>query len=376
VDSVTGVTFRAWADLFFTTVSAGWRHSCGLDAKGWAWCWGDNGWGQLGDGTKQASAASRRVSGGRVFASVRAGTLHGCALDAGGAAFCWGDNGLGQLGDGTNANRLVPVAAGEAVRFRALSLGGTHTCGVDASGALHCWGSNQQGQLGVPGSETCSVFNQAQPCAKRPVAVELPSLVLKVATGDAHTCALTAERVAYCWGRNDWGQLGIGRFGGTAATPTLVLGNLRFREIAAGATNTCALDEQGAAWCWGMVARGVLGMDTLTVNRDRPSPVTLPPGVAFLEIGVGDAHACARAAGGVWCWGAVLGDGTPGPSRVPVKVGGAAQLATLTVGGAHACGFDQGVWCWGGNTYGQLGVPKDSVATALVPLKVRRSPPG
>ncbi len=375
VDSLTGVTFRAWADLFFTSVSAGWRHSCGLDAKGWAWCWGDNGWGQLGDGTKQGGPASRRVAGGRLYAWVTAGTLHSCARTAEGEAFCWGDNGLGQLGDGTNANRLVPVAVTGGWAFDALALGGTHTCGLGADGALRCWGSNQQGQVGVPESETCSVFNRLEPCAKTPARVEVPGTVAAVAAGEAHTCALTAEGIAYCWGKNDWGQLGIGRFGGMAATPTPVLDTLRFRAIAAGATNTCALDRAGAAWCWGMVARGVLGMDTLTVNRDRPSPVTMPPGVAFEEIAVGDGFACARSGGDAWCWGAVRGDGTAAASRVPVKVAGDARLATLSAGGAHACGFDEGVWCWGANAYGQLGVAKDSLSVAPAPILVRRSPP-
>ncbi|MDP2958482.1 MAG: hypothetical protein Q8N53_18800 [Longimicrobiales bacterium] len=375
VEGAQGVTFRAWGDLFFTGVSAGWRHSCGLDPKGWAWCWGDNNWGQLGDGTKAGSPESRRVSGGHSFVRVEAGTLHTCALTAEGDPFCWGDNGLGQLGDGTNASRPVPVASGVGVRFDDLDLGGLHTCGLDPSGALYCWGSNQSGQLGVPGSETCSVFNTAQPCATRPARVELPGAVVKVSAGDAHTCALTDEGTAFCWGKNDWGQLGIGRFGGNAVVPTPVLGDLRFRDIAAGPTNTCALDEAGAAWCWGMSARGVLGIDTVTANRDRPSAVEMPVGIGFLEIGLGDAHACARGPAGVWCWGAVLGNGTAGPSRVPVKVGGTAELVTLTVGGAHACGFDEGVWCWGSNPYGQLGIPKDSVATALLPLKVRRSPP-
>ena len=69
------------------------------------------------------------------------------------------------------------------------------------------------------------------------------------------------------------------------------------------------------------------------------------------------------------------GSGTAAPSRVPVKVAGDARLATLSAGGAHACGFDEGVWCWGANAYGQLGVAKDSVAAAPAPLKVRRSPP-
>jgi alpha-tubulin suppressor-like RCC1 family protein len=317
------------------------------------------------------------VAGNRTFARVLAGRLHTCALTAEGDALCWGDNGLGQLADGSNTNRATPVPVGGGGRFRSLALGGAHACGLDEAGALRCWGTNAQGQLGVPSPDRCSVFGVDEPCAKRPTLVPLPgaSALTHIATGENHTCALGEDGRAWCWGRNDWGQLGIGRFGGSAGEPTEVLGGLRFRDIAAGPTNTCALDETGAAWCWGMVARGVLGMDTLTANRDRPSPVTMPAGVAFLEIGVGDAHACARAEGGVWCWGAVAGNASAAPARVPARVGDAFAPATLSVGGSHTCAYAAGVWCWGANTYGQLGVPKDSVAVAPAPLLVRRSPP-
>lgn len=372
----TGATFRAWADLFFTAAWAGWRHSCGLDPGGRAWCWGNNQWGQLGNGTTGSSPVSQRVAGGHAFVSLAVGRLHTCGLTADGGAFCWGDNGLGQLADGTNVNRLTPVPMTAGPAFHALALGLTHACGVDGAGALFCWGGNGQGQTGVASTDTCSVFGLEAPCVKRPVQVSLPSSVVRVAAGEGHTCALTADGRGWCWGENGWGQLGVGRFGGTAPAPEAVLGDVRFQEIAAGAQHTCALDLDGAAWCWGRNTQGTLGADSLELHQDRPRPVDMPPGVSFTALGVGDAHACARGSdGAVWCWGAPPASGRPQAARTPVKVAGEVALQTLSVGGAHACGYAEGVWCWGGNSLGQLGVPADSVASALAPLKVRPSPP-
>lgn len=371
-----GVTFRAWADLFFTGVSAGWRHSCGLDPAGTAWCWGNNQWGQLGNRGMPQSPESRRVVGGHRFASVTAGRLHSCALTPEGQAFCWGDNGLGQLADGTNVNRAEPVAAAPGRTFRALALGEVHTCGLDERGTVSCWGASGAGQTGVPGTDTCLLFGAAYPCLKSPAAVPLPRPVGKVTAGRAHTCAVDLDGAAWCWGVNDWGQLGVGRFGGSAPAPEPVMGELRFRDIAAGANHTCGVDLEGSAWCWGMNSEGSLGSDTLDLNQDRPRPAAMPPGVGFQGVVAGDYHACAPGSdGAVWCWGASPGTGQGAASRIPVKLGGDPGLGSLTAGGAHTCGFAEGVWCWGANSHGQLGVRTDSVPAAMTPLQVRPGPP-
>ncbi len=153
-----------------TTIVTGAQHSCAVEGvgsvapgggPGTAWCWGSNGFGQLGIGTT-TGAGDRRlvptiVTGGIVFAALYAGEHHTCGLTAAGSATCWGRNTFGQLGDGTTTNSLAPVAVAGGLAFRKLSLGETFTCGVTGTpgalsttpGTVYCWGSNQFGQLGT-----------------------------------------------------------------------------------------------------------------------------------------------------------------------------------------------------------------------------------
>jgi alpha-tubulin suppressor-like RCC1 family protein len=364
-----GVTFQAQADLYFASVSAGWRHTCGLDTRGRAWCWGNNAWGQLGDGTRTSSSGSRAVAGRHPFVRVYAGMLHSCGLTEAGDAYCWGDNGDGQLGNGTTRHTTVPSAVVGGVRFSALSLGYVHTCGVTADGELYCWGGDTDQQTGVEGAEACAADGLNQPCFRVPVRVMLPGAAAAVAAAETHTCAATAERRVYCWGRNDWGQLGVGSFGGSARAPTEVAAGVRLQQLAAWGRSTCGIDEAGHAWCWGQNAGGKLGVTSMA-NLDRPTRVVT--GEVFAEVAVGDTHVCGRTAdGAVYCWGA--GPASGGGSLVPAPVGDN-RYSALGAAGAHACGYSQGIWCWGSNEYGQLGVGPDT-ATTTVPVRVRAGLP-
>jgi alpha-tubulin suppressor-like RCC1 family protein len=368
-----GVTFRARSDLFFSSVSTGWRHSCGLDPRGLAWCWGDNFWGQRGGGTRTGSAASHLVAGRNRFDRVQAGMLHTCALTAGGNAYCWGDNGSGQLGDGTTRHSDVPVLVLGGHDFRSLSVGYTHTCGITQQRELYCWGNNMHGQLGVSAPETCSLGGLNAPCSRLPVRITLPAVAMSVAAGEAHSCAADGQERVYCWGLNDWGQLGIGSFGGSASAPTPVEGGVRLQELVAWGRTTCGLNAQGGAFCWGMNTGGKLGIGSL-LNLDRPAPVA-SSGVLFAELGVGDNHSCGRtAAGAIYCWGTIPGSAGE-PPFVPEAVPGGRVYSQLSVGGGQVCGYSDGIWCWGSNEHGQLGVSTDSVRTAPLPLLVRRGPP-
>jgi alpha-tubulin suppressor-like RCC1 family protein len=135
--------------LTFTDLAAGNKHTCGLTSSGQAYCWGDNGFYQLGNGTSTASSTPVPVGGGHSFVAIWASSAQVCALDGDGLAYCWGENLFGQLGDGTAFNfRSLPTPVSGGISFTRLSMGAAHTCGLTASGSAYCWGLNADAQLG------------------------------------------------------------------------------------------------------------------------------------------------------------------------------------------------------------------------------------
>jgi alpha-tubulin suppressor-like RCC1 family protein len=139
----TGVTFAS------ITAGLG-RHSCGRTALGTAYCWGQNSFGALGNGTQKGSAIPVEVAGTRTFSQLIAGGFigHTCAFTGTGDAYCWGENETGQVGDGTTVDRLAPTAVVGGLIFTSIDAGFRHTCGRDNTGAVYCWGANGAGQLG------------------------------------------------------------------------------------------------------------------------------------------------------------------------------------------------------------------------------------
>jgi hypothetical protein len=141
--------------LRFSEITAGWQHTCGV-ADDKIYCWGDNSRGELGIGSYDANHnIPAEVPAPFRLTAVDAGDHHTCALAADGTSYCWGDNRWGELGDGSLDGRATPVAGASGLKFRSLSAGGNHTCGIANDQALYCWGRNATGQLG-DGSTTDS----------------------------------------------------------------------------------------------------------------------------------------------------------------------------------------------------------------------------
>jgi alpha-tubulin suppressor-like RCC1 family protein len=339
-------------------LALGAAHSCALAVDGTVWCWGDNDYGQLGDGSTAPSFEPVPVLGLPPATRLALGYDHSCAIDGQGGLYCWGRNGAGQLGIGSMDASLVPapvplsgvvdVAAGEA-----------HTCAVVATGEVLCWGANTSGQLGVGSTSGSSV----------PVSVGALG-ASTVALGGFHSCA-GGPGGALCWGGNSDAQVGPGP--NAITSPTLVPLPLYTQALSLSSKGyfTCASYLEGAlegtphVACWGDDDSGQLGQGSTSPNG--PPSLVLGLEGPFDELGetvslaAGVAHACARTpAGEAYCWGSnysgQLGDGSGESawSPVPVGLGGVDRLASGTL---HSCALLYGgeLVCWGGNDFGQLG---------------------
>ncbi|HKE91122.1 MAG TPA: hypothetical protein VKB45_12350 [Gemmatimonadales bacterium] len=250
--------------LTFAAVIAGGAHTCGLTTGGAAYCWGSNSSGELGDGTTTPRTSPVAVLGGLPFAAVSPSALyHTCGVTLAGAAYCWGYNNGGQLGDATTTDRTTPVPVAGGLTFSAVSAGGGHTCGLATGGVVYCWGNNFSGQLG-DGTATART-------SPVPVTGGLTFSAVS-AGGYAHTCGVASGGAAYCWGRNAEGQLGNGTTT-DQASPGAVLGGLTFAAVSARAYyHACGITTGGAAYCWGRNDGGQLG-DGTTTNRLTPVQV-------------------------------------------------------------------------------------------------------
>jgi alpha-tubulin suppressor-like RCC1 family protein len=313
---------RVAGGLKFVSLSAGNFHTCGVTASRVAYCWGENQFGQLGDGTTIDRYAPVAVISAPPFVSIFAGggrtnfadVGHTCALTAQGSAYCWGYNGYGEAGTGVAGNMwLQPSAVVGGISFRSLTGGGFHTCGVAVSGESYCWGDGSNGALG----------NDTQLQRPAPTRVTGGVVFDTLAAGEDATCGVASNGL-YCWGSDYSGQLGVGRQQLYRLGPTLVLGNLALKTPALGLFHTCARTEAGAAYCWGWNFFTQLGAGTRNPEV-VPSPLSVNTTERFEQMALGSSHSCGlTAAGSAYCWGSndygELGDGTRKQRSLPVRV--------------------------------------------------------
>lgn len=250
----------------FVAIDAGAYHTCALTETGTAYCWGANSFGQLGDGTTSQRAVPTAVSGGLLFVGLSAGgnteQSHTCARTASGAGYCWGSNGFGQLGI-TGSNSATPVQVSGGLSFVTVVAGGYHTCGR-VSAALHCWGYNAYGQLGSSGGSS-----------SQPRQVSGGLSFKSVNAGGWTTCAATQGDSGYCWGWGHYGERGDGVNSDAQSAPTAILGGLNFALITSGPYHTCGETNDAKWYCWGYNADGQLGNGS-TTHRSTPTSVSVP----------------------------------------------------------------------------------------------------
>lgn len=344
-------------------VVAGGNHTCALTTAGGVKCWGRNDFGQLGDGSTSDKNTPVDVVGlGSGVAAIAAGYAHTCALTIAGGVKCWGNNGYGQLGDNTTIDKFTPVdVVGLGSGVTAIATGGgfsgSHSCALSTAGGVKCWGHNLAGELGDG-----TIVDKSSPVS----VVNLDSSVTAIAAGYLYTCALSTAGGVKCWGVNGSGQLGIGTTGGPETTPVGVVGlGSGVAAIAVGkgdweSAHTCALSTAGGVKCWGYNSSGQLGDGTTTLKSSPVDVIGLGSGITAITAGY--SHTCALSTtGGSKCWGnnrgGQLGDGTTANKITPVDVNGLDDVTIIIAGGFHTCALTMtsGVKCWGSNRYGQLG---------------------
>lgn len=226
---------------------------------------------------------------------------------------------------------------------------GVASCAVHRDGALFCWGANDFGQLGVP-----------EAGARSDDPVRVPGsfeAVTMAGNSQVHTCAIDRAGAAFCWGSGGNGELGDGTRT-SSGTPLAVAGGHRFTDIAAGGAVTCAVDDAGGLYCFGWTNLGRTGTGEGTSYLDVPTRVPIPKDVR--SVAHFNVHGCAiDVDDGLWCWGETADGrrGVDGPYTPPQQVQPSERYRRVSVGTRHTCAIrnDATLWCWGDNSMGQLG---------------------
>jgi alpha-tubulin suppressor-like RCC1 family protein len=252
----------------FRDVRAGYSHNCGVATTGESYCWGTNLYGEMGDNTLINRLVPRLVRGGFSFRRIVAGANYACGVTTADKAYCWGRNEWGQLGDGTSTERHLPTAVAGNRSFKNVSASGSggHSCGLTTGGAVYCWGFNQGGELG-DGTTTNHL---------RPVLAKTTGALDGVSPGGGHTCALRSDGHVLCWGENTGGQVGDATTISPRLLPVQVVGGASYDAIHAGFSHTCGLTVDHFALCWGGNDYGQLGRGYYSMKEGFPQGVESP----------------------------------------------------------------------------------------------------
>lgn len=319
--SYSSVPVQAQGLTGAAAVSAGVNHTVALKGDT-VWTWGDNYYGQLGDGTMYINRRSTplQVQGLTGVTAVAAGYEHTVVLKGDGTVWAWGNNYFGQLGDGNNINMSTPVQVQGLTGVRAVAAGTWYTVALKDDGTVWAWGHNEWGQLG-DGTTTDSYA---------PVQVQGLTGVTAVAAGWAHAVALRDDTTVWGWGNNMAGQLGDGDWGnGGKSIPVQVLGLTGVTAVAAGSHHTVALKGDTTVWAWGAGFGGQLGDGTYGYPgpgfNSRTTPVQAQGLTGATAVAAGMYHTAAlKSDDSAWAWGwnrdGQLGDGTTIDRPTPVQV--------------------------------------------------------
>ena len=388
-----------------TTISTMGNHTCIITSGGEVRCWGNGGYGQLGNNISSRSPFPVAVVGEDTnsdnsgdgtltnIVQISSGSVHTCALTSGGEVRCWGRSDQGTLGNNSNSDSPFPVTVvgedtnsdnsgdGTLKNIVQISSGDSYTCALTSGGEVRCWGYGEDGRLG-------NNNNSNSPFPVTVVGEDKNSdnsgdgtltNIVQISSGYVHTCALTSGGEVRCWGYGEDGRLGNNN-NSNSPFPVTVVGEdtngdnsgdgtlKNIVQISLGYYHTCALTSGGEVRCWGSGSSGTLGNNS---NSNSPFPVTVVgedtngdnSGDSTLknivQISSGHDHTCALTSGGeVRCWGngssGTLGNNSNSNSPFPVTVVGEdtngdnsgdstlKNIVQISSGYVHTCALTSG----------------------------------
>jgi len=296
-------------------VANGKNHTLAIDNQGYLWSWGNNSSGQLGHGDRTSRITPARISN-KTWNHIAAGRDHSLAIDNNGRLYAFGSNAYGQIGDGTNNNRLSPVLIDQIdTQWIYVSAGHDFSMAISDDGELYCWGNNEYSQLGTGDIVLRNV----------PTKIGIKTWKM-IDAGRDHALAIDTSDNLYAWGNNAYGQLGLGN-NNTANVPTLLSGST-WKKISAGEFYSLAINSLDKAYGWGNNAYGQLGNQQGKNSGNKiNAPSVIRNDLTFTNIYAGYRHSAAIQS-------------------------------------------NKDMWLWGDNTYGQLGYQTSQLSNSELPVKL------
>ena len=281
----------------------------------------------------------------------------------------WGLNTNGQLGNNNTTSPIsTPVTTflGGA-NWKQVSAGQAHTAAIKTDGTLWSWGLNDEGQLG----------NNTTTQQITPVQEFLGGTNWKqVACGDNHTAAIKTDGTLWAWGKNYHGQIGDNTDTTQVIPATTFGGGTNWKQVECGGNHTAAIKNDGTLWSWGYNNFGQLGINTFTTPILTPVQVSTG-GTNWKQVACGFTHTAAiKTNGTLWCWGrntyGQLGNNTTSQQIIPVQefLGGT-NWKQVTCGDNHVTAIktDGTLWSWGFNGTGQVGI-NNTTETICTPTQI------
>lgn len=313
------------------------------------WSWGDNEFGQLGDGTINGKIIPEQIGDQTDWKVILGGDFHTIAIKTDGTLWAWGDNEYGQIGDGTFINKNLPTQISLDNNWKEIFCGTSHNFAIKTDGTLWTWGLNDYGQLGLNDVISRNI----------PTQVGNDNKWFKISSGSGHTIGLKTDGTLWAWGDNDFGQLGDGSFI-LQLTPIQIGNDNNWTDISAGIFHSIGLKTDGTLWAWGDNDYWQLGINDNSKFFSVPTIVNQDND--WKSIYAGGYHNLAlKTDGSLWAWGdneyGQLGDGDVFESQIPKQIQNNDDWNFIGASVWNSFGIksDGTLWIWGDNEFGQLG---------------------